>query len=142
MKKIFVVIISVMMMSLGLVGLVSAPVMARSADEYGFEERDGNHSTPTSKSCAGVPTSVIDCDAGEEDGEAVNELLVTVVKVMMGLIGVLAVMGMIISGYQYMTASGDAAKVTKVKRRMIEIAIGLVVYALMWVALELLIPGL
>ena len=146
MKKITFAIVSVMMMGLGLIGLVTAPVMARPADEYGFEERDGNHSTSTStstsKSCAGVETSIIDCDAGNENGEAVGELLLKAVKIMTGMIAALAVLGVIIAGYQYMMSSGDAAKTAKAKRRLYEIVIGLVVFALMYAALEFLVPGL
>ena len=120
MKKIAAIVCAIVM-SLGFVGIAARPVLAGQ--------------------CAGVNKSIINCDAGEEDGEAVNELLVTVAKVMMGLVVVLAVVGVIISGYQYMMSSGDPAKMAKAKRRIIEIVIGLVVFALMWVGLEFLIPG-
>ena len=121
MKKMLIAVIGVTMMSLGVLGVAVRPVLAGQ--------------------CAGVNTSVINCDAGNENGEAVNELLVTVAKVMMGLVVVLAVVGVIISGYQYMMSSGDAAKMSKAKQRIIEIVIGLVVFALMWIGLEFLIPG-
>lgn len=121
MKKILAVLIGVMM-SVTMASACFNPVLAGS--------------------CAGVETSVIDCDAGNEDGEAVGELLLKAVKIMTGMIAVLAVLGVIIAGYQYMMSSGDAAKTAKAKRRLYEIVIGLVVFALMYVALEFLVPGL
>lgn len=56
-------------------------------------------------------------------------------------IGAAAVAGIVISGIQYMTASGDPAGVTKAKRRLIEIVIGLLVYGVFYAFLRWLIPN-
>ena len=87
--------------------------------------------------CAGVNTSIINC--GEEDG--VNFLLHTVINIMMSLVGILAVAGVAFSGYQYMTAAGDPGKMAKAKNRIVQIVLGLIVFAVMWAVAEWLIPG-
>ena len=51
------------------------------------------------------------------------------------------VIGIVISGIQYMTASGDPAQMTKAKRRLIEVIIGLVAYGLVYVFLKFWIPN-
>lgn len=56
-------------------------------------------------------------------------------------IGAAAVVGIIISGVQYMTASGEPAAITKAKRRLIEIVLGLVVYAVFYALMRWLLPG-
>ena len=88
-------------------------------------------------SCGGVETSIINCE--EENG--INGLLHIVINVMTGLIGVLAVAGMVYAGIQYQTSAGDAAAMAKAKNRIIQIVIGLIVFALMWAVLDVLIPG-
>lgn len=86
-----------------------------------------------------VATSIIGKDGCYCDG--VGGILLIVFNVMTGAIGGLAVIGVIISGYQYMTSAGDPGKMTKAKSRIINIVIGLVVFAVMWAVLNFLIPG-
>ena len=50
-------------------------------------------------------------------------------------------LGLVISGIQYVTARDDASKTAKVKSRVFNIVIGLLAYGLMWVALQWLMPG-
>ena len=52
-----------------------------------------------------------------------------------------AVVGVVIAGIQYMTSSGDPGQMTKAKRRLIEIGIGLVAYGLLYAFMQWLIPG-
>lgn len=56
-------------------------------------------------------------------------------------IGAAAVLGIVISGIQYMTASGDPAQMTKAKRRLIEIVIGILAYGVFYSVLKWLIPN-
>lgn len=56
-------------------------------------------------------------------------------------IGAAAVIGIIISGIQYATASGDPAAITKAKKRLIEILLGLIVYGLFYGLMRWLVPG-
>ena len=88
--------------------------------------------------CAGAETSLISCG---EDKDGVEYLLALVINVLSGLVGALAVLGMVFSGYQYMTSAGDPSKMAKAKSRIVQIVIGLIVLAVMWAVLNWLVPG-
>lgn len=79
------------------------------------------------------------CDNG--DGSSVMTILRTVVNVMSIAIGILAIVGIAISGTQYLTAGDNEDKVKKSKRRIFEIIIGLAAYALIYAILAWLLPG-
>ncbi|MBQ2695597.1 hypothetical protein IJG04_03115 [Candidatus Saccharibacteria bacterium] len=79
------------------------------------------------------------CDCG--NGEAIIGILKLVVNIMVVGIGILGVIGIIIVGIQYMTAGGNEEKTRKAKRRMLEIVIGLAVFAVLYAILNWLIPG-
>lgn len=74
-------------------------------------------------------------------GSAIMKLLVLAIQILSGLVVVLAVVGVIICGYQVLTSSGDVNKLSKAKKRLSNIVIGLVAYAVMFIALDFLIPG-
>lgn len=94
-------------------------------------------------SCAGVNTSLINCDVGEDDksGNGIFYLLSIVLNILTFGVGAAGVLGLVISGIQYMTANGNPAQMTKAKNRIIQVVIGLVAYGLFWALLEWLIPG-
>ena len=79
------------------------------------------------------------CDEG--DGSAIKGVVSKAVGIMTGLVAVLAVIGVIVFGIQYATAGGNEAKMVKAKNRIVEIVIGLVIWAVMWAALNWLVPG-
>ncbi|MBQ3474351.1 hypothetical protein IJH24_02925 [Candidatus Saccharibacteria bacterium] len=56
-------------------------------------------------------------------------------------VGVLGVIGISVVGVQYLTAGGSEEKTRKAKRRMFEIVIGLVAYAVIYVLLKFLLPN-
>lgn len=90
-----------------------------------------------------VDTSIINGDKYCDDGtgSGIASILNWLLTFLTGLVGVAAVIGMVISGIQYMASSGDEAKMVKAKNRIVQIVIGLVVWALMWAVLNWLIPG-
>ncbi len=117
---------------LGLVfgmGLLLAPMQTAYADE--------------DNKC--VKTSILGKDGQycDEDGNGSGIFLILgiVVNILTMGIGVLATLGIVISGFQYITSGGNPQQMAKAKRRIIEIVIGLVVYGVMWVFLQWLIPG-
>jgi len=57
------------------------------------------------------------------------------------LVGIVAVLGIIISGIQYSASADDPGTVTKAKERIFEIIIGLVGYAFLVAFLNYLVPG-
>ena len=73
------------------------------------------------------------CDDGR--GQSIIELLKLIVDIMTIGVGILGVIGITIAGIQYLTAGGSEEKTRKAKRRIFEIVIGLVAYALFYVIL-------
>ena len=75
------------------------------------------------------------------DNMDIQGILKLVLNILVYGLGAAAVLGVIIAGIQYMTARDDVAQVAKAKKRLIEIVIGLVAWALMFTVLNWLIPG-
>lgn len=90
--------------------------------------------------CAGVDTSLVECQSSAGGG-AIREVLMIVVNTLTIGIGILAVIGITIVGTQYLTAGGNEQQVTKAKKRMFEIVVGIGVYIAMWGLMQWLLPG-
>lgn len=71
----------------------------------------------------------------------IEGILKLVLNIFIYGIGVAGVIGVVIAGILYLTARDNEAQVATAKRRLFEIAIGLVVWAAMWSLLNFLIPG-
>ena len=81
----------------------------------------------------------LSCDDGS--GKAMVDTLVLVVDIFSAVVGVLAVGGIIFIGIRYLTSGGDVAKATKARKRLVELVIGIVIYAVMYTVLKFLIPS-
>ena len=90
-------------------------------------------------SCAGVDTNIIGCSGGGDAG--VWSIIILVVNIMTGLVGILAMIGIVLFGIQYSTSAGDVGRTTKARRRLIEIIIGLAVYFSLYALMQWLVPG-
>lgn len=124
MKKILAIIVSLV---LGVAALGS-PAMATRQVSGGVE------------TFGAVETNVL-TTCGEKDGqEAITCVLKLVVDIMTIGIGILGVIGISVSGIQYLTAGGNEEKTRKAKRRIFEIVIGLVAYVLIYALLSWLLP--
>ena len=88
--------------------------------------------------CGGVDTALINCGANENGIYAILALVINILTYGVGAAGVL---GIVISGIQYMSSSGDPATMTKAKNRLVQVIIGLLCWGLLWAFLEWLIPG-
>lgn len=97
-----------------------------------------NIPTASANSCGGVSTALIEC-GDKESG--IGEILSVVINVMSVSVGILGIIGIAVSGVQYLTAQDSEEKVRKAKRRIFEIIIGLAVYALFASIAQWLLPG-
>lgn len=120
-------IVSILAAVLAITGLAMAPNLA-------FADGEGCESETVHTALFGEVE--IGCD-----GEGIFFILKLILTVMTYGVGILATIGFVVSGYQYLTAKDDVSKVQKAKDRMVQIVIGLVVYAVMWSALQFLLPG-
>ena len=126
MKKIFATIISVVMSAL----LVTAPALAVcSADQ---------------KAQGCVDTAILGeggCSCDDGQGSGITHILKLVVDILTVGVGVLGVLGIVITGIQYLTSGGNEEQMRKAKRRLFEIVIGLIAYVLIYAVLTWLLPG-
>ena len=75
----------------------------------------------------------------DKDGESIYALLNLVITIMTIGVGILGVVGISVTGIQYLTAGGNEEQTRKSKRRMFEIIIGLAVYATFFMLMQWLI---
>ncbi|MBP5656552.1 hypothetical protein J6X15_03145 [Candidatus Saccharibacteria bacterium] len=72
------------------------------------------------------------CSGAESNGEqTIKDIIIFVIGVLSIGIGVLATIGIIICGYLIMTARDNEQQITKAKKRLMEIVIGIVIWAIM-----------
>lgn len=79
--------------------------------------------------------------ANQSDGEGIKCVISLVIDIFSVGIGVLGVLGITIVGIQYLTSGGNEAQMTKAKRRLFEIVIGLVAYVLIYAFLKWISPS-
>lgn len=117
MKKLMLAIIALTMLACGAAAL-GRPAMAAS--------------------CGGINTALIDCSSG---GNGVVNVACLVISIMVVGVGILAAIGLVIAGIQYLTSRDNAAQVQKAKRRILYVVIGLAVYAAAVPVTNFLLPG-
>ena len=80
----------------------------------------------------------VDTDA---DGSGIKRLLSLIVTVLLYGIGAAAVIGVVWAGILYLTARDNEAQAAKAKTRLVEVAIGLIAWAMLFTVLQWLIPN-
>lgn len=84
---------------------------------------------------AAVETSVL------PDNWGIDEILKLVLNIVVYGLGAAAVLGVVIAGILYMTARDNEQQVATAKRRLYEIVVGLIAWAVMYAVLQWLLPG-
>lgn len=79
----------------------------------------------------------------KDDGEGcgVYTILNLIVDILTYGIAIAGALGIVVFGIQYLTAKGNTEQTQKAKRRMFEIVIGLVAWALLYAGIQFLLPG-
>ena len=105
------------------------------------DEKKSNASTNSKgNNGCGTDTSIIKCDPGSDENPIIN-LLQQAVKVLYGVIGVLAVVVIMIAGVIYGTAGDREDRVKLAKTMITNTVIGILLYVFMTVILNFLVPG-
>lgn len=133
------------------VTVVGAEVaMARPDDKYPDaqaqqqnQQQTQTQPQQTGKKCGEgqIETATFGCVDDDKKGGPVFMLLNIILNVLTFGIGALATVGLVMAGIQYATARDDAGQVAKAKKRIFDIVIGMILYALLYVGLSWLIPG-
>ncbi|MBR6505421.1 hypothetical protein IKT18_01075 [Candidatus Saccharibacteria bacterium] len=121
---------------IGIVGLVGLLTPISAAPAYADGD-SGSTSSGDNDCYEGAILHV--CDDGE--GSGVMQVLNIVVNIFTVAIGILAAVGIAITGTQYLTAGPNEEKTRKAKRRLVEIVIGVAAYVLIYSLLVWLLPG-
>lgn len=83
----------------------------------------------------GVKTSILPA------GMDIAGLLTLILKILVYGLGAAATIGVVVAGILYLTARDNEAQVVAAKKRLFDVVLGLVAWALMWTVLNWLIPG-
>ena len=93
---------------------------------------------PQSSECANVLTWL--CENTGNGEKTVADIIRLVVNIMTAGVTVLGTIGILICGYMILTAKDNEAQVTKARKRLVEIVIGIVAFVLIAVGINLLLP--
>lgn len=74
-------------------------------------------------------------------GMDIAGLLTLILKILVYGLGAAATIGVVVAGILYLTARDNEAQVVAAKKRLFDVVLGLVAWALMWTVLNWLIPG-
>ena len=94
--------------------------------------------------CAGVPTAIIDCNASGKGGienSGLWALLIIALNILAGLVGVVAVGGIVYGANMYASAQDNASQVQEAIGIIRNVVIGIVLFMGMYTILQALIPG-
>jgi len=69
-------------------------------------------------------------DCTKSKGTDVNNVIAIIVNLLSGIVGVVAVIMIVVSGFKYITSGGDSAKVSSAKGTLVYAIVGLVIVAL------------
>lgn len=102
--------------------------------------------TADNKCCGGVKTSLIPCastggETSNVEESAVWQVLIFVLNIVTGIIGVVAVGGIVYGGMMYASAQDNASQVQEAVSIIRNVVIGIVMYVGMFALLQFLIPG-
>ena len=88
--------------------------------------------------CGGANTAIIEC--GENEG-GIWHILNLVIQIFSIGVGILGVVGIMVLGTQVLSAKGSSDEVNKAKTRLLQIVVGLVLYAALFSLSQWLLPG-
>lgn len=97
--------------------------------------------------CGDVQTSIIDCpQTGDVSGDnyentGIWALVLLVINILATGVGVAAVVGIVYGAILYSSAGGSPEKVKKARTVIMNVVIGLLLFAAMYSLLNFLIPG-
>lgn len=94
--------------------------------------------TAVSAEC--VETSLFGCVEGD-NGEGIFFILEVILTVMTFGVGIAGTIGIVIAGIQYASAKDNDQQVAKAKMRIFQIVIGMIIWAVLYVALRWLLPN-
>lgn len=95
--------------------------------------------------CGGVEVAYLECTT-DNSGDAVQDsalwaILTLVLNIIIGAVGIAAVGGLVYAAIMYASAQDNSSQVQQAKDIIRNVVIGIVMFLVMWTALQYLIPG-
>lgn len=119
----------ILFVSMCMLGASIMAAMGSGADVYAVNDCGGD-----------FYTTILECPDGD-GADSVCHILNLIIEIMSIGVGILGVVGILIMGIQYLTAGGNEEKTRKAKRRLLELVIGVGIYAVMASVVAWLNPG-
>ncbi|OIO46747.1 MAG: hypothetical protein AUJ28_01960 [Parcubacteria group bacterium CG1_02_37_51] len=120
-KKIILIILTLLVLS-----FIGLPVFATGIDAA----QQGLNATATR---GGFETAV---------AKTPTQIVASVVRILLGLLGVIFMIFIIVSGFQWMSAGGNKTAVEKARTRIINATVGLAIILLAWIITTFVISNL
>lgn len=83
--------------------------------------------------------AALGCSNASGNVATLDTTIINILSIIIGVLGIVAVIWVIIGGVQYITSTGDAAKIEKAKKTILYALIGLVICALAFVVVNFVI---
>lgn len=90
---------------------------------------------------SGSAETLADCNVAENE-DTLMATVFNVIRVVLGVLGLVAAIVIIVGGVQYMTAAGDAAKVAKAQNTILFAVVGLIIAILAFVIVNFVIANI
>lgn len=128
-------IVSTAVLSILAFGFLGAPMMASAQDprNFGYGNTEQYFAKP-------LGTGVNQIVPGTYRDP--RDLAKNIINVVLGFLGIIAVVIILMAGFQWMTAGGEEEKVTEARQRLIQGAIGLVLILAAWIIAYFIIDQL
>jgi hypothetical protein len=94
---------------------------------------------PSGNECASILAMF--CEDADRGGQGIFDLLNLIVNILTVGVGIAATVGIVISAIQYITAREKEDQAKKARTRIFEIVLGMIIWAVMWIVLNFLMPG-
>ena len=116
-------ILTAVLAFVGLFSLIAAPIFA---NHSAFAENicDMTEVSSEIRAASGCPPK-----KGEQQPRTISEVVQTVLNIIIGALGLVAVAVIVFGGVQYMTSTGDSGKTAKARNTILYAVIGLIICA-------------
>lgn len=112
-------------------GLLGGPMLAGAADGPTIDPKTFKVNAPEQYFGANSGEGYTSVGPGKYKDP--RELAKNIINIILGFLGIVAVIIILMAGFQWMTAGGEEEKVTEARQRLIQGAIGLVLIIAAWI---------
>ena len=125
-------VVSVAMLSFLALGMMGAPMAVSALDGPSVDPSDFNYQARDQYFGANEGSGFGKVVPGQTYRDP-RDLARNIINIILGFLGIIAVIIILLAGFQWMTAGGEEEKVSEARQRLIQGAIGLVLILAAWI---------